>query len=76
MSSALTKRIVLTAEPKERPYELRDTRVRGLILRVQPFGHKAWIVTCKARGQDKITPNKSRAFQDRHDGSEDPALRS
>jgi len=56
MSVALTKRIVLTTEPKGRPYELRDTRVRGLILRVQPFGHKAWIVTCKARGQDKITP--------------------
>lgn len=45
MSSTLTKRIVLTAEPKERPYELRDAQVRGLILRVQPSGHKAWIVT-------------------------------
>lgn len=44
MSSALTKRIVLTAEPKDRPYELRDAQVRGLILRVQPSGHKAWIV--------------------------------
>lgn len=45
MSSALTKRIVLTAEPRDRPYELRDAQVRGLILRVQPSGHKAWIVT-------------------------------
>lgn len=45
MSSALTKRIVLTAEPKDRPYELRDAQVRGPILRVQPSGHKAWIVT-------------------------------
>jgi hypothetical protein len=45
MSSVLTKRIVLTAEPKDRPYELRDAQVRGLILRVQPSGHKAWIVT-------------------------------
>lgn len=45
MSSALTKRIVLIAEPKGRPYELRDAQVRGLILRVQPSGHKAWIVT-------------------------------
>ncbi|PTT63570.1 hypothetical protein DBR34_06615 [Stenotrophomonas sp. HMWF003] len=45
MSSALTKRIVPTAEPRNRPYELRDTQVRGLILRVQPSGHKAWIVT-------------------------------
>lgn len=45
MSSALTKRIVLTAEARDRPYELRDAQVRGLILRVQPTGHKAWIVT-------------------------------
>lgn len=45
MSSALTKRIVLTAEPRDRPYELRDAQVRGLILRVQPSAHKAWIVT-------------------------------
>ncbi len=45
MSSTLTKRIVLTAAPRERPYELRDAQVRGLILRVQPSGHKAWIVT-------------------------------
>lgn len=40
----LTKRIVATAQPKERPYELRDTTVRGLLLRVQPSGHKAWII--------------------------------
>lgn len=45
MSSVLTKRIVLTSEPRDRPYELRDAQVRGLILRVQPSGHKAWIVT-------------------------------
>ncbi|HGM6067629.1 TPA: Arm DNA-binding domain-containing protein [Stenotrophomonas maltophilia] len=45
MSSAITKRIVLTSEPRDRPYVLRDAQVRGLILRVQPSGHKAWIVT-------------------------------
>lgn len=43
--TTLTKRIVATAQPRERPYELRDTQVRGLLLRVQPSGHKAWIVT-------------------------------
>src|SRR5262245_37018911 len=50
MRTALTKRIVATAQPKDRPYELRDTQVRGLLLRVQPSGHKAWIVTW-AHGQ-------------------------
>jgi integrase len=41
----LTKRIVTTTQPRDRAYELRDTQVRGLLLRVQPSGHKAWVVT-------------------------------
>lgn len=45
MKAALNKRIAASAQPQDRPYELRDTQVRGLILRVQPSGHKAWIVT-------------------------------
>jgi integrase len=45
MRSALTKRIVASALPQDRPYELRDAQVRGLLLRVQPSGHKAWVVT-------------------------------
>lgn len=44
MPIQLTKRIVAAALPQERPYELRDTTVRGLILRVQPSGYKAWII--------------------------------
>lgn len=43
--TALTKRLAATAQPKDRAYELRDTQVRGLLLRVQPSGHKAWVVT-------------------------------
>nr|WP_298152061.1 integrase arm-type DNA-binding domain-containing protein [uncultured Pseudoxanthomonas sp.] len=43
--TTLTKRLVATAQPKDRAYELRDTQVRGLLLRVQPSGHKAWVVT-------------------------------
>ncbi|KRA50872.1 hypothetical protein ASD72_17705 [Pseudoxanthomonas sp. Root630] len=41
----LTKRLVATAQSKDRAYELRDTQMRGLLLRVQPSGHKAWVVT-------------------------------
>lgn len=43
--TTLTKRLVATAQPKDRAYELRDTQVRGLLLRVQPSGHTAWVVT-------------------------------
>lgn len=45
MQTVLTKRVVITAQAKDRPYELRDAQVRGLLLRVQPSGHKAWLVT-------------------------------
>ncbi|MGY0619885.1 tyrosine-type recombinase/integrase [Lysobacter sp. A378] len=45
MRTQLTKRIVAAAQPQAKPYEMRDTLVRGLIMRVQPSGHKAWIVS-------------------------------
>ncbi|TAA11079.1 DUF4102 domain-containing protein [Pseudoxanthomonas winnipegensis] len=45
MRITLTKRLAAQAQPQLKPYEIRDILVRGLILRVQPSGHKAWIVT-------------------------------
>lgn len=50
MRTNLTKRLVATAVPQDRPYELRDLAMKGLILRVQPSGYKAWIVEW-ARGK-------------------------
>jgi integrase len=44
MRTTLTKRIVATAEPRDRPYEIRDLAMKGLILRVQPSGYRAFIV--------------------------------
>lgn len=45
MGLQLTKLPIEIYQPRERPYEIRDAQVRGLILRVQPSGHKAWIVS-------------------------------
>ncbi|RZZ90771.1 Arm DNA-binding domain-containing protein [Pseudoxanthomonas winnipegensis] len=45
MRITLTKRLVAQAQPQPKPYEMSDILVRGLILRVQPSGHKAWVVT-------------------------------
>jgi hypothetical protein len=42
MRAQLTKRLLTTAEARERPYEIRDTLMKGLLLRVQPSGHKSW----------------------------------
>lgn len=55
MATDLTKRLIDAAKPKLKPYELRDNMVRGLILRVQPTGLRAWIVE-RARGQRRTLP--------------------
>lgn len=55
MATDLSKRSIEAAKPQERPYELRDNMVRGLILRVQPSGLKAWVVE-RARGQRRTLP--------------------
>jgi len=47
MAKDFTQNTIIKAKPKEKPYELRDGKVRGLILRVQPTGKKAWI--CELR---------------------------
>lgn len=52
MRTTLTKRIVATAAPQDRPYEIRDLAMKGLILRVQPSGYRAFIVEW-ARGKRK-----------------------
>jgi len=45
MRTSFNKRTATQAQPRSKPYEIRDAVTRGLILRVQPSGHKAWIVT-------------------------------
>jgi len=47
MSKDFNNNTIIKAKPKDKPYELRDGKVRGLILRVQPSGKKAWI--CELR---------------------------
>jgi integrase len=44
MKIQLTKRLVMEAKPAERHYEMRDVQIKGLLLRVNPSGHKAWVV--------------------------------
>lgn len=50
MRAQLTKKLVMSAQPQDRPYELRDISIPGLIFRVQPSGYKAWIIEW-ARGK-------------------------
>lgn len=45
MKAKLTPRTVEAAKPEAKPYEIHDTDLRGLLLRVQPSGVKSYIVT-------------------------------
>lgn len=44
LAQPLSQQIVARAKPAERAYELRDGKVTGLILRVNPTGNKVWAV--------------------------------
>lgn len=50
MKKRLSRAAVDAAEPANKPYEVRDSAIPGLILRVQPSGHKSFIVEW-ARGR-------------------------
>lgn len=45
MGTKLTIRAVELAKPTDKPYEISDSDMRGLLLRVQPSGVKSYIVT-------------------------------
>lgn len=45
MKAKLTPRTVESAKAEAKPYEIHDTDLRGLLLRVQPSGVKSYIVT-------------------------------
>ena len=42
MRGALTQMTIDKIMPTQRPVELRDTRLKGLVLRVTPGGAKSW----------------------------------
>lgn len=45
MKAKLSDETVKAAKPKAKPYEIHDTGLRGLLLRVQPSGVKSYVVT-------------------------------
>lgn len=45
MRAKLSPRVADTAKPAGAPYEIHDTDLKGLLLRVQPSGTKSYVVT-------------------------------
>lgn len=50
MLEKLTKRLIDRLEPSGKPYEVRDSELRGLLLRVQPSGVRAWYFDYRHKG--------------------------
>jgi integrase len=66
MQTNITTRTINAAKPEAKPYEIRDTGLKGLLLRVQPSGIMTYYVEYK-RGKrfkigraDAITPFQAR----------------
>src|SRR4051812_17901669 len=48
MQNRITNRTAETANPKEKPYEIRDADIKGFLLRVQPSGIKTYYYSFRA----------------------------
>ena len=53
MLAELTQRLVKALEPKERPYEVRDTGQRDFLVRVEPGGTKSFYLVYRLAGGRK-----------------------
>jgi integrase len=66
MKKNITATMADKLKPQDKPYEVRDTNLKGLLLRVQPYGTKTYFLEFK-RGKrkcigraDAITPYQAR----------------
>ena len=50
MKVRLTRKLIGELQPRERPYEVRDAKLAGLLLRIQPSGVRTWYLDYKLNG--------------------------
>jgi integrase len=58
----LTATLINQAKPETNGYEIRDTKIKGLVLRVQPSGHKSLNYEYRINGRRKRTSLGSAAM--------------
>ena len=59
MKVAITQTIIEKAKPKEKPYEIRDKRLVGFLVRVQPTGKMTYYCEYRRGGRVKIGPESA-----------------
>jgi integrase len=61
MQAAITHEFVRTLKPSSRPYEVRDVRLKGFLLRVQPSGSMAYYVEYGRGKRKRLGPGAALA---------------
>jgi len=59
MKTAITQTVIEKAKPKEKPYEIRDKRLVGFLVRVQPTGKMTYYCEYRRGGRVKIGPESA-----------------
>ena len=59
MRQSITQTAIDAAMPKSKAYEIRDTKVTGFLVRVQPSGRKTYYCEYRRGGREKIGPYQS-----------------
>jgi len=59
MKTAITQAVIEKTKPKEKPYEIRDERLVGFLVRVQPTGKMTYYCEYRRGGRVKIGPESA-----------------